>query len=267
MIVMQIVVYHIDTKLWYRAVQRVPQLERCCHCAVKFGESILVLGGYKEVIPATESSDSFNNDTSMNSSKLERTSLKAKKVYYKLDEIITIEIGHHVVCLHVRVLVRCGNWKTRDRKAWTRQINIIQKVISSIKDYIFQWNVTMFPSDQISSQLEVSMPASKILASSLLMQTSQAQTSEIKENEESPFADFNEEEEQENHERILLVIILSVCGIFHLQQPFFASYSILSHTLLIMQFSLPSISIKFLFLSFSDSGMRMTRLLYMYCIS
>lgn len=72
------------------------------------------------MIPATESSDSFNNDTSMNSSKLERTSLKAKKVYYKLDEIITIEIGHHVVCLHARVLVRCGNWKTRDRKAWTR---------------------------------------------------------------------------------------------------------------------------------------------------
>lgn len=92
----QIVVFHIDSKLWHRAVHRNAHLQRCGHSAVRFGESILILGGYREAGPDADHLDS-QLDTSMTStSRIHSTSARPRVTYFRLDEVISVEIGHHV---------------------------------------------------------------------------------------------------------------------------------------------------------------------------
>jgi len=64
---------------------------------VRFGESVLILGGYRETSHDADNQDS-QLDTSMTStSRMHSTSARPKVVYFRLDEVISIEIGHHVV--------------------------------------------------------------------------------------------------------------------------------------------------------------------------
>jgi len=65
---------------------------------------------------------------------------------------------------------------------------VTQRAISSIKDYIFQWNMTLFPSDQLSNQIEAFQSLQKSSLQNPLKDRDSLQKSE------DPFAGLNEED-------------------------------------------------------------------------
>lgn len=183
----QIVVYHIDSKLWHRAVHKNRHLQRCGHSAVRFGESILILGGYRETACDAEAQDS-QLDTSMTStSRIPSGGARPKVAYFKLDEVISVEIGHHVGRADQN-LSQMWELENKRSKSLDEVGAADQRVISSIKDYIFQWNISLFPSDQLSNQVE----ALQSLQKSSLQAAAKERDSLHK--MEDPFEGLNEED-------------------------------------------------------------------------
>jgi hypothetical protein len=70
-----------------------PKLERCGHCAEDIGDSILILGGYRE---QTDLEQDSLTEHSVNSSRLASSSTFGKPFYYKMEDLVILEIGHEV---------------------------------------------------------------------------------------------------------------------------------------------------------------------------
>jgi hypothetical protein len=62
------------------------------------GESIIILGGYKETSSDSEI-DGFL-ETSLNSSRLTSVNGVTRMTYFPLDEAVIIEVGYHVGFFH-----------------------------------------------------------------------------------------------------------------------------------------------------------------------
>lgn len=61
---------------------------------MRFGESIIILGGYTESSSESENDGFF--ESSLNSSRAASLNGVTKTSYFPLDEAVIIEIGHHV---------------------------------------------------------------------------------------------------------------------------------------------------------------------------
>ena len=106
----------------------------------------------------------------------------------ELDEVISVEIGHHVGAADEQNLSQMWELENKRSKSLDEVGAGEQRAISSIKDYIFQWNMTLFPSDQLSNQIEAFQSLQKSSLQNPLKDRDSLQKNE------DPFAGLNEED-------------------------------------------------------------------------